>query len=81
MVFQPRNTQDDIVLDINNIKHKCLLVLLDVQSDRNSFGVHPSGLSGGAPVGQSQSVWLFLVAGFDVASLDISRRNVVSYCS
>jgi hypothetical protein len=51
MVFQLRNTQDDIVLNINNIKHKRFLVLLDVQGDRNSLGVHLSGLSGGAPVG------------------------------
>jgi hypothetical protein len=51
MTFQPRNAQDDIVLNIYNIKHKRFLVLLDVQGDENSFSVYLSGLSGGAPVG------------------------------
>jgi hypothetical protein len=50
MAFQLRNTQDDIILNINNIKHKRLLVLLDVQDDKNSFDVHLFGLSGGAPI-------------------------------
>jgi hypothetical protein len=50
MIFQLRNTQDDIIFNINNIKHKRFLVLLDVQGDRNSFSVYSSGLSSGASV-------------------------------
>jgi hypothetical protein len=51
MTFQLRNAQDDIILNINNIKHKRFLMLLDVQDDRNSFSIHLSSLSDGAPVG------------------------------